>query len=304
MDRRIKLRHLETFVEISRRSSLKRAADALNLTQPAVSKTLRELEETLGAALMTRDRGGVRMTPMGEIFLQHAQASLGALEQGLAGVARMKSGEAARVMVGALPSVAARVLPRASLLFADLAQDSLLFFEDGPHDVLMDRLRRGALDLVVGRLGPPASMAGVSFTQLYTETVICVVRPGHPLTEGIGGFADLADWPVIYPAPRSAIRPLVDRLMLSQGLVQIQARVESVSGAFGREVVRSGDAVWFISEGVVAADVAAGTLARLPLDTGLTAGPVGIMTRAEEEPSETVRLFRQCIRRAASDLGL
>ena len=304
MDRRIKLRHIETFVEISRQASLKRAAEVLNLTQPAVSKTLRELEEALGAALMLRDRGGVRMTPFGQIFLQHAQASLGALEQGLAGVARMKGGLSPRIQVGALPSVAARVLPVASLLFSDLAPDTTLFFEDGPHDVLMDQLRRGALDLVVGRLGPPASMQAVSFAQLYSETVICVVRPGHPLTQGPVVFADLQDWPVIYPAPRSAIRPLVDRLMLAQGLSQMPMRVETVSGAFGREAVRGSDAVWFISEGVVAADIAAGTLERLALETGLTAGPVGIMTRAEEDPPESVRLFRQCIRRAVADLGL
>ena len=59
MDRRIKLRHLEAFVEITKLRSLKRAAERLHLTQPAISRTLAELEQILGTKLLTRGRGGV-----------------------------------------------------------------------------------------------------------------------------------------------------------------------------------------------------------------------------------------------------
>ncbi len=65
MDRRIKIRHLQAFVEIVRQSSFKRAADRLFLTQPAISRTLAELEEIVGADLLTRNRGGVALTPQG-----------------------------------------------------------------------------------------------------------------------------------------------------------------------------------------------------------------------------------------------
>ncbi|MCE8008126.1 pca operon transcription factor PcaQ [Aestuariivita sp.] len=303
MDRRIKLRHLEAFVEISRQRSLKRAAEVLNLTQPAISKTLKELEEVLQTPLMHRNRGGVRMTPGGEVFLQSAISSLSALEQGLTGLRRMRDGGPARIAVGALPSVAARVLPLASQRFGALLPEATLYFEDGPHGYLMDRLRQAALDLVVGRMGPPASMKGVSFVQLYSETVAMVVRPGHPLGAGMR-LADLQDWPVIFPAKGSAIRPLVDRLLMAEGIAGLPNRVETVSGAYGRELARSTDAIWIISEGVVAADIAAGILRKLPVDAGLTAGPVGIMTRADEEPKILVRHFRQAVRDAVAALEL
>ena len=80
---------------------------------------------------------------------------------------------------------------------------------DGPHSFLMDRLRRGELDLVIGRLGATDTMKGISFTQLYNEHVVIVVRPGHPLCEQ-PDVTRLAEWPVLFPSEASAIRPLVE----------------------------------------------------------------------------------------------
>ena len=104
MDRRIKIRHLQTFTEIVRQRSLKGAARRLLLTQPAISRTLSELEEILGAELLTRGRGGIALTPEGEFFLPHAQTSLAALEQGLAGIAQAGGAGVAQMRLGALPS--------------------------------------------------------------------------------------------------------------------------------------------------------------------------------------------------------
>lgn len=294
MERRIKLRHLRTFVAIVRQQSLKDAADVLNLTQPAVSKTLKELERILDATLLTRDRGGVRLTPEGELFLGSAETSLAALEQGVAGLARLHAGERGKLAVGALPSVAAHVLPRAALALDRIAPDIVLFCEEGPHGYLADRLRRGVLDVVVGRLGRPQTMEGIAFEQLYMEHVAFVTRPDHPLT-GRRDLKAIADWPVIYPPEGSAIRPLVDRLMLAHGLGDLPHRVDSVSAAFGRGLTLRSDAVWVISQGVVTDDLAEGRLAALPVDTGMTAGPVGIMTRADDGAGRAVRKFRAAL---------
>lgn len=303
MDRRIKIRHLQAFVEISRQKSLKRAAEVLHLTQPAISKTLKELEQVVQTPLMNRDRGGVRMTVAGEVFLQAASNALTALDQGLTGVSRLKDGGPSHTAVGALPSVAARVLPLASQTFGALSPDATLYFEEGPHSFLMDRLRSGALDLVVGRLGPSRSMKAVAFEQLYSETVVFVVRPDHPLG-ATTQLADLQNWPVIFPSEESAIRPLVDRLFLAEGLSSLSNRLETVSGAFGRALVRSTNAVWAISEGVVAADIEASVLRKLPIDTHLTAGPIGIMRRADDELNEAARRFRRAIMAAVDTLCL
>lgn len=303
MDRRIKFRQIEAFVEIAQQGSLKAAAEALGLTQPAISKILKDLEDILGAPLMERGRGGIRLTAAGGVFLQSAEASLGALRQGFDGVERLRTGSAGRIAVGALPSVAARVLPEAALAFQKLAPEITLSFQDGPHSYLMDRLRGGALELAVGRMGPTETMRGITFTQLYSERVAFVVRKGHPLS-GNANLQALRDYPAIYPEDEAAIRPLVARLFIARGMAILPKRIETVSGAFGRALCMKSDAVWIISEGVVADDVAAGRFEKLPVDAELTAGPIGVMSRADEPLSDAETLFIRALHTAVSALAL
>ncbi|MGP6087594.1 pca operon transcription factor PcaQ [Antarctobacter jejuensis] len=305
LDRRIKLRHLEAVTTIARHGSLKSACAELNLTQPALSKTLKELEELLGAVLMTRDRAGVRLTPEGEVFLEFAGQSLAALRRGISGVADVRQGGAEVLRVGALPSVAVRLMPRVVARFRQLSPATQLILRDGAHGALTRDLLAGSLDLVIGRMGAPETMAGVSFTQLYQERVVCVVRRGHPLATR-DGFApsELTDWPVLYPPEGSAIRPLVDRWCLAQGLGLFRDRIDCVSGAFGRRFLRISDAVWFISEGVVAPEIEDGALEALPLDLNLTAGPVGLMTRHDSAASRSRQLFERALRHEAETLPI
>ena len=80
IDRRIKFRHIHCYVEICREQSLKGAAEKLFLTQPAISKTLKELEGIMGATLLTRNRAGVVLIRHGEVFLHFAEMSLVSLQ--------------------------------------------------------------------------------------------------------------------------------------------------------------------------------------------------------------------------------
>lgn len=304
IDRRIKLRHVECFLAIARLGSLKAACAELNLTQPAVSKTLKELEDLLGAALMTRDRGGVRLTAEGRVFLEFAGQSLAALRRGLDGVAELRQGGGEALRVGALPSVAARLMPEAVLRFRALSPDTRLHLRDGAHGALTADLREGRLDMVIGRMGAAETMQGVSFMQLHQERVVLVARAGHPLVGTLPAAEALTRWPVLYPPEGAAIRPLVDRWCMAQGLTSFADRIDCVSGAFGRSYLRMTDALWFISEGVVAQDRADGRLIALPLDLGLTAGPVGLMTRPEAAPSRSQQLFARALKDAAEALPI
>ncbi|WP_343211945.1 pca operon transcription factor PcaQ (plasmid) [Aliisedimentitalea scapharcae] len=303
IDRRIKFRHIQCFIEICREHSFKLAAEKLFLTQPAISKTLKELEEIMGSTLLTRNRSGVTLTRQGEVFLHFAEMSLAALQQGLSGVEQVGAQGKTRLSVGALPSVAARLMPDVAAEFADLAPGSSLRIMDGPHGYLMERLRVGDLDLVIGRLGRPDTMQGVSFTQLYEERVEFVVRAGHPLLQA-PDIQRIGDWQVIYPSEGSAIRPLVDRFLIAHGVGGIDNRLETVSGAFGRVFTRRSDAIWIISAGVVANEISDGHLVALPFDTGITRGPVGLMQRPDETPAPQARVFGLAVNSVLQRLGL
>lgn len=295
MDRRIKFRHIQCFVDIARERSLKTAAEKLFLTQPAISKTLKELEEIVGATLMLRNRSGVSLTREGKIFLHFAQMSLASLQQGLDGVEQAGTQKKAVLTVGSLPSVAARLIPAVVAEFTELAPSAVLRIIDGPHSYLVDRLRLGELDLVIGRLGQPDTMQGITFTQLYTEQVEFVVRAGHPLLTACD-IRRIVDWQVIYPPLGSAIRPLVERYLIANGIGEIPNRLETVSGAFGRVYTRNSDAVWIISGGVVANEIADGYLEKLPLDTSMTQGPVGLMSRPDVTEVPVRQIFQIAVR--------
>ncbi|MEQ9694800.1 pca operon transcription factor PcaQ [Shimia sp. SDUM112013] len=303
IDRRIKFRHIQCFVEICREQSLKLASEKLFLTQPAISKTLKELEEIMGATLLVRNRSGVSLTRQGEVFLHFAEMSLAALQQGLTGVEQVGAQGKTRLSVGALPSVAARLMPDVATEFAALAPQTSLRIMDGPHGYLVERLRLGELDLVIGRLGQADTMQGISFTQLYEERVEFVVRAGHPLLAD-PDLKKIGDWQVIYPPEGSAIRALVDRYLIAHGVGEIAHRLETVSGAFGRVYTRRTDAVWIISAGVVANEIADGHLVALPFETSITRGPVGLMHRPDDILSPQAQIFGLAVNTVLDRLGL
>lgn len=293
--RQIKMRHLSAFVETVRCGSLKAASERIFLTQPAISKTLKDLESILGVSLMHRDHGGIELTREGAVFRQFAEQSLAALSHGLASLDALSSGATAPLRIGALPSVAADLLPDVVQRFAELSPATPVTIEDGRIGGLVERLRSGDLDLLVGRMGRPETMAGLSFTQLYSEQVVFAIAADHPLARATSLEA-LNDCRILYPPKGAAIRPLVDRFVLAQGVGDWPNTIETVSGAFGRAMTLGpAQAIWIISQGVVARDIAAGRMTTLPIDTNAMAGPVGILARAEEDPTPTIRLFRQAL---------
>ena len=300
IDSRVRFRHLQTFLEVARQKSVVKAAGVLNVSQPAVTKTIRELEEALGVTVFERDGRGIRITRSGEVFMRHAGLAVTALRQGIDSVANGSAAGGPPIRVGALPTVSARIMPHAMQLFLCEKTGSTIKIITGENAVLLEQLRLGELDLVVGRLAEPERMAGFFFEHLYSEQVMFVVRPGHPLAERrVDVFARLGEFPVLMPTRGSIIRPFVERFFITHAVAAPAAQIETVSDSFGRAFVRQSDAVWIISAGVVADELQAGGLVALPIDTSETKGPVGLTMRTDTAPSPAFSILLQTIREAA-----
>ncbi|WP_027487564.1 pca operon transcription factor PcaQ [Allorhizobium undicola] len=300
MEPPLKFRHLRTFMEVARLKSVIRAAESLHVSQPAVTKTIRELEEMLDARLLEREGRGIRLTRTGEVFLRHAGATITALRQAMDSVSREVANAAPPLRIGALPTVSARIMPQAMLSFLAEETGSIIKIVTGDNAVLLEQLRLGELDLVVGRLAAPEKMKGFSFEHLYSEHVVFAVRASHPLlAAGVDVLDRLGDFPVLMPTRHSIIRPVVEQFLIAHGIAALPVQIETVSDSFGRAFLRRSDAVWIISEGVVAGDIADNSLAVLPLDMTGTSGPVGLTMRAESLPSLPLMLLMQAIRTAA-----
>ena len=312
-DKRLKLRHLHCFLEVARLGKIVLAADVLAVSQPALSKTIRELETLLGVKLFKRNKRGVELSRYGEIFHRRASSSISELRQGLDSIRRAKQEGEPFLSIGVLPTVAAQLMPEAVNRFKQSGRSTNLHLFAGPNTVLLERLRLGELDLVVGRMADPSVMQGLSFQHVYSEYISVVVRPQHPLLRAIAAMAPvnrqgvsligIEKYVVLIPTRESIIRPTVDRLLMTHGINELPQTIETISDAFGRNYVQQTDAVWIISNGVIAIDVAQGKLEEIPLDVKETLGPVGLTTRADKIMSTDLQLFMDSVKQVAGDLA-
>ncbi|MEX0302680.1 MAG: pca operon transcription factor PcaQ [Leisingera sp.] len=301
----LKLRHLEVLVEVARKMSVTQAAEALGMTQPAVTRALRELEEVCGKPLVEKHGRGIRLSGYGELFRDHAGRSLALARDGVALLRGLGEAEGPQVAIGALPTVAADLVPDTLAQLRSGGAPGRFMIMSGDNQYLIDQLRRGRLDVVVGRLPAPETMAGVEFDPLFRERVVAVVARDHPLA-GVSHVPASAfeEYPVLMPSEGSIIRPFVERMFLEQGLVLPRFPVETVSSTFGRRFVLMHQAVWIISRGVVRPELAAGTMAALPLNTDSTLGPVGLCIRREHQLSAAARRFCSALRSNCAAQGL
>ena len=297
----IKFRHLTTFLEVARQKSVGKAADILAVTQPAVTRTIRELEEAIGVPVFEKEGRGIKLTHFGEIFLRHAGESVASVKRGMDAVTLVQNNQGPPLRIGALPTASATFMPEAVSHFMKMETGSPVTVVTGENRWLLEALRVGDLDLVVGRMASPEQMQGLVFEPLYTEEVVFAVRAGHPVLEAFS-LDQLDSYLILMPTRRSVIRPLVDRLLLTYGISALPKAIETVSDSFGRALVARHDAIWIISKGVVAAELDTGTFIRLDIDMTETQGAVGITTRLANDMTSSLQLFLQVIR--DSILGL
>ncbi len=294
----IRMRQLEVFTEVARLQSVSRAAQSLNMTQPGVTRTLRDLEAVCGHPLFAKEGRGIAITPHGAVFLRHAGGSLAAIRNGLAALNEFAGGDGPPLRIGALPTVSATLMPQAVAGYLDSGVGDRLMIVTGENRVLLDQLRRSELDLVIGRLPAPELMVGLRFEPLYRDRIAFVVECQHPLAAASRVTSDdLQNYPVIMPTRNAIIRPVVERLFIEKGYAIPLRAVESVSDSFGREFVRRNRAIWIISRGVVASEIERGEFAELPVDTQTTLGSVGLNQRVDAEARPSVELFASIVRR-------
>ncbi len=295
--RQLKLHQLETFVEVARYKSVTRAAESLGLTQPAVTRTLRELEAICGTALVAKDGRGIRITPQGETFLRHAGESLAAARNGLTAVTDLSLGDRPAIRIGALPTVSALIMPGAVSRYLSESLRNPLRISTGENRALLDQLRSGELDIVMGRLPAPESMTGLAFEPLYRDIVVFAVHSSHSLAgRSTVSASEISNSPMLMPTSVSIIGPFVKRLFIEQGLTPPSQIIETVSDSFGRAFTRENGAIWIISRGVIAAELASGEFVALPINTQSTLGAVGLCIRANQPLDPAVQIFANILR--------
>lgn len=180
---RLRLRNLQMLLSLAHTRNISHSAAALNTTQPALSKWLRELEDDLGLPLFERHARGLRPTSYGEALIAHARRIEAQLDRAHSDMEAMREGGSGQVLIGTSGAAAPDTVPLAMLALLRRMPQARLRVVESTMDQLMGQLAQGELDIVVGRSAPELHDPAIRSEALYLEPIHFVARPLHPLFE-------------------------------------------------------------------------------------------------------------------------
>lgn len=299
----VKLRQLLMLRTVAECGALARAAELLHMSQPAVSKTIRELEDSLGERLFDRTAKGVVPTLFGQHVIRYANSLHAEIKRAAEDLTALRDGSSGRLTIGSYMVALPFLLPRALDIFyrgGDTARVSVI---DGDKDKLLNGLRSGEIDIVVGRMADPAEATEIRQVPLYFEPIVLVAGRHNPLaTKPDLDAQDLAQQEWVMPHASSVARRPIHLFFIRQGLELPQRVIETVSFPLIRALLMQRNTVAALPWQIVRTDIEQGSLVRLPLEMDYPALPVGIITLASDSPSPTVLRAIESLREAANEL--
>ena len=277
---RVSIRQLRLVTTITEVGSMVRAGEAVGMTQPAVTKAVRDLERDLGVDLFDRGNRGVTPTIYGNALVRHAQSVLAQLEHAVEEIDDLAHGAGGRVAIGTLLAASAWLLPKAIARLRAERPHVVVDVVEGTNDRLQPMLLRGDLDMVVGRMGEFRHRAGVHREPIYSEGIAILAKPDHPLAlHARLSLADLQEVGWILPPHETMLRRQIEEAFFDAGLDPPRCAVQSVSLLTNRQLLYDSDLIGVWPRGVAADDLMLGRLVALPVRLNDALWPVGISTR-------------------------
>lgn len=298
--RRLRLQQLMVFEKVVETGSILAASRELALTQPAVSKSIHELELQLNGLLFVRSKRGVVLTEFGRLFERHTKTVLAELRFMAQDLNDWQTGSSGHVVVGTLISASATLLPEAIKQLKEAVPDVVITVRVGPNSTLFPALARGELDVVVGVLPDGASnllrdeieRTRLTHVPLYEEAMRVVVGKDHVLARRRKlRLADLHELEWIVPTQESVAYPSVRSYFEKAGLALPRRVVESVSILTNLGLLSSSSMVALMPQSAAERFAQAGLLSILPLEGPGPFCEVGYTIRSDRAPSAATQRF-------------
>lgn len=289
---RLKLKQLRLLVAVAQHGSILHAARELNLSQPAATRMIKDLETDFEVQLFTRTNRGAVPTVFGETLIRHGKLVFAQITHAAQELEDLAQGAAGRVVVGTLLAASARLLPQAIGAVLQDRPDLVIKVVEGTNKVLMPALRSGELDMVVGRLPTHRHRSDLDQLRLYDEQIVAVVRAGHPLAgQSAIGLAEMAGFGWILPPGETTLRRQLDQHFVTRPDLAPKRVVESVSYLTNRALVAASDLISVLPGHVASTDIASGAFVQLDWQVPVGTGPVGVSFRRQGGLSPAARGF-------------
>lgn len=297
--RRLKVRHLESFLVLDEAGTLTQAAERLHMTQSAMSHWLAEMESAVGTPLVVRGRR-IQLTPAGELLKRLAVSVLGDIARAGHEMHAVAAGRVPRLNIGSVWAGIAGGLPEAVSSFQQQYPDVAVAIHDGPFDNLLKGLETRAMDAVVGVLDARAHQPGLEHRVLFEDRVAIVIGQGSKFWPASGAldFADLLHEQWVMPPSGTLTRIQMDAFLIERGASWLRPRAETASLAMMQALLHKGDYVGVCSESMAAYQAQLGMLRQIAVDSSIRFGPITVMWK-REHATPTLMDFVACLEQSA-----
>jgi DNA-binding transcriptional LysR family regulator len=292
----LKARHLRLLVAVNDFRNLRQVASNSYITVPAVSKALGEIESALGVKLFERTVNGLQPTAYGECVVRHARTVLSNLNQAAEEIKALQTGSAGKVHVGALPTLISTIMPKALALLKQDSPHTNVSISEGRMVSLLQELRRGDLDLIVGRLPNRSDTVGLQEQVLLDTPIKLVTGPNHPLAGKKNlDWGDLKGFPWVLPPPGSLLREPIENTFARHGLPMPSNYIETLSTHLIRAYIQINDAIALHTVDMLYPYADVSPIHVLPFDLSLVTRPLGVVWRADKPLAPSATLLLRCL---------
>jgi DNA-binding transcriptional LysR family regulator len=290
----MRLEQLEAFVEVARRGSVSRAAEALYATQPTLTARLKGLEQELDAKLFVRSQRGMRLSDSGRAFLPYAERTIDTVSSGRRLLAELARGESGQIALGAAPAVSTYVLPRILTRFRRTHPKVSLAVRTGHSEEVLELVLREQVQVGLGRsLHHPQ----VEAIPLYEDELVLVVDPRHQFAaEQEIDPDELTDVQLILFDRTSSYHRLTSEFFEGVGAVPRGVmELDNIDAA--KKMVEQGLGVALLPHTAVAAELEGGSLRAVTLaDAPAPKRQIVIFRRRDSgPPSGPLQAFLNCL---------
>jgi DNA-binding transcriptional LysR family regulator len=300
---RLKTRQLLLLIALDDYRNIHRAADELHMTQPAASKQIKDLEEMLDVRLFERLPRGMEPTIYGETMIRHARMALTSLALAHDDLVTLKSGLSGQVEVGVIMSPAMALLPRAIARIKEQAPLLRIGVQLESSNLLLEKLQRGTLDFMIGRILEKGDSTGLIYEELTEEPACAVVRPGHPLLEHKQlGLEDIATLLWILPPQGSILRHRFDMMFRRASLQPPANVVDTTALLVITALLQQTDALHVMPLEVAQYYASLNVMRILPIDLPCKMDAFGIIRQQDHLLSPGATLLLDAVRAAAKEI--
>ena len=218
MEINVSARDIRAFVAVADTLSFSQAARQMHLSQSALSTLIGRLEAAFGTRLFDRTTRAVALTAAGEVLASHAGQLLSDIERTMSAVRDVSALRRGRVALAALPSLAARIVPRLFRTFSAQYPDIQLSLADTLSEPAFELVRDGRVDFAITAANP--AYRDLDYIPLTTDTFVLLAAPAHPLgrTGGSVSLADTLSFPHISMSRHTSVRQYVEAAALQNGI--------------------------------------------------------------------------------------